>query len=418
MSGKADVVVGLQWGDEGKGKVSYLLSREAEAVARFQGGANAGHTVMLNGVRHKFNMLPAGSLAGARPVIAAGCVLDVEAFRREVEHLRGFGVQAFPLVSRAVHVVLPLHRMVDGRLEELRGGAAIGTTLRGIGPAYADKMLRLGVRAGDLAEPGHTAAKTSLLQKIHGMGFEVDLEGFRKVVEPFLGDVSGYLNGVLDSGLRVVLEGAQGTLLDIDHGTYPYVTSSNTVAAAGFVSTGIPVQRHGRIVGVMKAYTTRVGEGPFPTEITGPLAEALRERGGEYGTTTGRPRRVGWLDIPALKHACRINGVTEIAVTKLDILSGLDEIRVCVRYLLDGSEVDVFAEALPWLGRVEPVYEVFRGWKTSAGEWARAVRHGWDTLPPQVCEYLGWLEKTLNTPITIASVGEEAGMTVLRESIR
>jgi adenylosuccinate synthase len=308
--------------------------------------------------------------------------------------------------------------MVDGRLEELRGGAAIGTTLRGIGPAYADKMLRLGVRAGDLAEPGHTAAKTSLLQKIHGMGFEVDLEGLRKVVEPFLGDVSGYLNEVLDSGLRVVLEGAQGTLLDIDHGTYPYVTSSNTVAAAGFVSTGIPVQRHGRIVGVMKAYTTRVGEGPFPTEITGPLAEALRERGGEYGTTTGRPRRVGWLDIPALKHACRINGVTEIAVTKLDILSGLDEIRVCVRYLLDGSEVDVFAEALPWLGRVEPVYEVFRGWKTSAGEWVQAVRHGWDALPPQVCEYLGWLEKTLNTPITIASVGEEAGMTVLRESIR
>jgi adenylosuccinate synthase len=232
-------------------------------------------------------------------------------------------------------------------------------------------MLRLGVRVGDLAEPGHTAAKTSLLQKIHGMGFEVDLEGLRKVVEPFLGDVSGYLNEVLDSGLRVVLEGAQGTLLDIDHGTYPYVTSSNTVAAAGFVSTGIPVQRHGRIVGVMKAYTTRVGEGPFPTEITGPLAEALRERGGEYGTTTGRPRRVGWLDIPALKHACRINGVTEIAVTKLDILSGLDEIRVCVRYLLDGSEVDVFAEALPWLGRVEPVYEVFRGWKRRRGSGCR-----------------------------------------------
>jgi adenylosuccinate synthase len=336
-----------------------------------------------------------------------------------VEHLRGFGVQAFPLVSRAVHVVLPLHRMVDGRLEELRGGAAIGTTLRGIGPAYADKMLRLGVRAGDLAEPAHTAAKASLLQKIHGMGFEVDLEGLRKVVEPFLGDVSGYLNEVLDSGLRVVLEGAQGTLLDIDHGTYPYVTSSNTVAAAGFVSTGIPVQRHGRIVGVMKAYTTRVGEGPFPTEITGPLAEALRERGGEYGTTTGRPRRVGWLDIPALKHACRINGATEIAVTKLDILSGLDEIRVCVRYLLDGSEVDVFAEALPWLGRVEPVYEVFRGWKTSAGGVGAEPSDMAGMRCHRRCANTSdGLRKPLNTPITIASVGEEAGMIVLRESIR
>ncbi len=412
MSGEADVIVGLQWGDEGKGKISYLLSRGAEAVVRFQGGANAGHTVMLNGVRHKFNMLPAGSLAGARPVIAAGCLLDVEAFRRETEHLRGLGIQVRPLVSRASHIVLPLHRVVDGRLEELRGGSAIGTTLRGIGPAYADKMLRLGLRAGDLTDPENAAAKISLLLKIHGTGPDPDLEALRKTVEPYLGDVTGYLSKVLEDGGRVVLEGAQGTLLDIDHGTYPYVTSSNTVAAAGFVSTGIPVQRLGRVVGVMKAYTTRVGGGPFPTEIMGPLAEMLRERGGEYGTTTGRPRRVGWLDIPALKYACRINGVTEIAVTKLDILSGLDEIRVCVRYLLDGVEVEEFAEALPRLGEVRPVYEVFKGWRASAEEMVRAVKHGWEELPPATREYLETVAKHLNTPVSTASVGEEASHTV------
>ncbi|MCS7129533.1 MAG: adenylosuccinate synthetase, partial [Candidatus Caldarchaeum sp.] len=222
-------------------------------------------------------------------------------------------------------------------------------------------------------------------------------------------------NGIIDSGGRVVLEGAQGVLLDVDHGTYPYVTSSNTVAAAGLVSSGIPVSKAGRIVGVMKAYATRVGAGPFPTELAGGLAERIRESGGEYGTTTGRARRVGWLDIPSLKYACMLNGVSEIAVTKLDVLNGLPTLKACVRYVVDGAETDSFAEAKHKLDSVKPVYEEFRGWSVEADVWVKAVRHGWDELPPAVREYLGWLEKTLDVKISIASVGEEAGMAVRRD---
>ncbi len=235
------------------------------------------------------------------------------------------------------------------------------------------------------------------------------------ILGPYLGEVETYLNRVLESGERVVLEGAQGTLLDIDHGTYPYVTSSNTVAAAGCVSAGIPISKIGKTIGVMKAYTTRVGAGPFPTEISDHLAEKIREAGVEYGTTTGRPRRVGWLDIPALKYACMLNGVDEIAVTKLDILNDLPTIKACIRYVVDGSETESFSEALHQLGGVKPVYMEFRGWSVDPEDWKRAVKKGWEELPSTMKEYLGWLEKTLNVKIALASVGEEADMIVMRD---
>ncbi|MEM0384055.1 MAG: adenylosuccinate synthase [Candidatus Caldarchaeum sp.] len=414
MTGRADIIIGLQWGDEGKGKVSHVLSKGADAVVRFQGGANAGHTVVVGGQRYKFNMLPAGCLVGAKPVVSAGCVLDPDAFERETKLLTQLGHAAKPLVSRACQIILPIHRELDKRLEEIRGGAAIGTTLRGIGPAYADKMLRAGVRAGDVMDEELLARKLQFLKQLHRVDVEVDAALLRERLLPYVGDAETYLNDVVASGGRVVLEGAQGVLLDIDHGTYPYVTSSNTVAAAGCVSSGIPLSRVGKIIGVIKAYTTRVGAGPFPSEVTGELGEWIREAGGEYGTTTGRPRRVGWLDIPALKYACMLNDVSEIAVTKLDVLDGLPKVKACVRYRVDGVESESFAESKHLLSRVEPVYDEFKGWSVGRDGWVEAVRKGWEELPSPVREYLGWLEKTLSVKISLASVGEENSMVVVR----
>jgi adenylosuccinate synthase len=410
-----DVVVGLQWGDEGKGKISYVLSRDAEVVVRFQGGANAGHTVKIGETRYKFNMLPAGCLAGPRPVIAAGCLLDPEAFEKELQLLKTLGHRHKPLISTAAHIVFPLHREADAKLESLRGEAAVGTTRRGIGPAYADKMLRVGIRVGDLLARNSLEKRAAFLQKLHGAELRADLEKLRYLLEPFAGNVPGYLNDVVESGGRVLLEGAQGTLLDIDHGTYPYVTSSNTVAANGFVSTGLPISRKQLIIGVAKAYTTRVGAGPFPTEATGQVADLIRERGGEYGTTTGRPRRIGWLDIPALRYACMINGVDTVAVTKGDVLSSLPTVKACVRYVVDGVETESFGDFLHRLDEVQPVYEEFRGWSVDEDSLRRAVEKGWDELPPNLREYLEWLEKQLRVNISIASVGEEASLTVTRK---
>lgn len=409
-----DVVVGLQWGDEGKGKISYVLSRGAEAVARFQGGANAGHTVKIGETRYKFNMLPAGCLAGPRPVIASGCLLDPEAFEKELQLLQAHGHRHQPLVSMGAHIVFPMHRELDSRLESLRGSSAVGTTRRGIGPAYADKMLRVGIRVGDLLSRRSLEEKVEFLRRLHGVEPGVDFEKLEKLLRPFAGDVSGFLNEVVESGGRVLLEGAQGTLLDIDHGTYPYVTSSNTISANGFVSTGLPISRKGQIIGVTKAYTTRVGAGPFPTEITGPTAETIREKGGEYGTTTGRPRRIGWLDIPALRYACMVNGVDTVAVTKSDVLSGLPTVKACVRYVVDGVETNCFGDFLHRLDEVQPVYEEFRGWSVDEDGLRIAVEKGWDELPPNLREYLEWLEKQLRVNISLASVGEEASLTVTR----
>ncbi|MEM2985621.1 MAG: adenylosuccinate synthetase, partial [Candidatus Caldarchaeum sp.] len=349
-----------------------------------------------------------------RPVIASGCLLDPEAFEKELQLLQTSGHRHQPLVSMGAHIVLPMHRELDGRLESLRGSSAVGTTRRGIGPAYADKMLRVGIRVGDLLSRRSLGEKVEFLRRLHGVEPGVDFEKLEKLLRPFAGNVQGFLNEVVESGGRVLLEGAQGTLLDIDHGTYPYVTSSNTISANGFVSTGLPISRKGQIIGVTKAYTTRVGAGPFPTEITGPTAETIREKGGEYGTTTGRPRRIGWLDIPALRYACMVNGVDTVAVTKSDVLSGLPTVKACVRYVVDGVETNCFGDFLHRLDEVQPVYEEFRGWSVDEDGLRRAVEKGWDELPPNLREYLEWLEKQLRVNISIASVGEEASLTVTR----
>lgn len=285
----AKVIIGLQWGDEGKGKISYLLSRNADCVVRFQGGANAGHTVVLPDRKLKFNMLPAGSAAGAKPCIASGVVLDPAEVIEEVDLLRSIGIEPDLMISGAANVVLKLHKRLDGMIEELRGGKAVGTTKRGIGPTYSDKALRTGIRVEDLLNEKNLREKIEILEKVHGMKIrELDeLVKVGKIIGKYVGDVEIYLNDLLDSGAEAIFEGAQGTLLDIDHGTYPYVTSSNTIAGAACTGCGVGPTRIDEVIGVMKAYSTRVGAGVFPTELHGDLADRIREIGGEYGTTTG-----------------------------------------------------------------------------------------------------------------------------------
>jgi adenylosuccinate synthase len=411
------VIVGLQWGDEGKGKISYLLCRDADCVVRFQGGANAGHTVVVEGKKLKFNILPAGSAAGARPCMASGTVIDLDEVFEELEMLRSMGFNAKLIISRSASVVLPIHKKLDSKIEEARGGSAVGTTRRGIGPTYSDKALRAGLRIEDLLDPNDLREVLEILKRLHGEE-PGDLENLRRVGEriaPYVGDVELYVNDVLDEGGKVVFEGAQGTLLDIDHGTYPYVTSSNTIAGAACTGCGVGPTRIGEVVGVAKAYTTRVGAGVFPTEIGGELGERLREVGQEYGTTTGRPRRVGWLDIPLLRYAIRISNVNWIALTKLDVLSGLEKIQICVKYECDGRTLEIAPPAVKLLSRVKPIYEEVKGWrKISEEEWRRIAKRGWEALPDDAKAYVELLEDLLGKPIKLISIGADAGMEVER----
>jgi len=411
------VIVGLQWGDEGKGKISYLLCRDADCVVRFQGGANAGHTVVIEGRRLKFNILPAGSAAGARPCIASGTVVELDEVFEELEMLRSMGLEARLMISRSASVVLPIHKKLDSRIEEAKGGSAVGTTRRGIGPTYSDKALRTGLRIEDLLNPDDLRERLEILKRLHGEEPD-DFENLRRIGEkiaPYVGDVELYVNDVLDEGGKVVFEGAQGTLLDIDHGTYPYVTSSNTIAGAACTGCGVGPTRISEVVGVAKAYTTRVGAGVFPTEVGGELGERLREVGQEYGTTTGRPRRVGWLDIPLLRYAIRISNVDWIALTKLDVLSGLDKIRICVEYEYDGRALGIAPPAVRLLSKVKPVYEEVKGWgKISEDEWRRIAKRGWEALPDEAKAYVELLEDLLGKPIKLISIGADAGMEVER----
>ena len=410
----ATVIVGLQWGDEGKGKISHILSKRADYAVRFQGGANAGHTVVIDGKRLRFHMLPAGSSAGAKPCIASGVVADLERILEEREILRELGFDGDFLLSESADVILDTHRWMDGWLEEKRGRGAIGTTRRGIGPAYADKALRLGVRVGDLLDPEILKERLNLLERLRSK--KEDLEKLLRLGErlrPFIGDVSREINRALDQGKKVIFEGAQGTLLDIDHGTYPYVTSSNTIAGAVCTGCGIGPTRINEVVGVAKAYSTRVGGGPLPSEIRGVLGERIREIGGEYGTTTGRPRRVGWLDLIALRYSVSLNNVSWIALTKLDVLSGIERLKVVTGYEVDGKKIDFFPPNPRILSKVKPIYSEFKGWVMIEKEaWKKIAREGVEALPREAVKYIEFIEEFLGRDVKMISVGEEAGMEV------
>jgi len=412
----AKVIIGLQWGDEGKGKISYLLSRNADCVVRFQGGANAGHTVVLPDRKLKFNMLPAGSAAGAKPCIASGVVLDPAEVIEEVDLLRSIGIEPELMISGAANVVLKLHKKLDGMIEELRGGKAVGTTRRGIGPTYSDKALRTGIRVEDLLDKKALREKLEILERVHGIKVEEldELVKVGRLIAKYVGDVEIYLNDLLDSGAEVIFEGAQGTLLDIDHGTYPYVTSSNTIAGAACTGCGVGPTRIDEVIGVMKAYSTRVGAGVFPTELHGELANRIREIGGEYGTTTGRPRRVGWLDIPLLRYAVKISNVSWIAMTKLDVLTGLKKLKICKEYVVDDEVVKIAHPSVKKLEKVKPNYVEVDGWDIDQGDWRKLAERGWESFPPEAKNYVELVERLLGVPIKLVSVGPEAGMEVWR----
>ncbi len=418
------VVVGAQWGDEGKGKIVDALSAEADIVARYQGGPNAGHSVIHRGETVVLHLVPSGILhPGRRCLIGNGVVVDLMRLREEVARLESLGVEVQGRlgVSPAAHLILPYHRAAEQVAEQ--GPGAIGTTGRGIGFAYRDKAGRTGIRVGDLFDlelfRERAARNLTRLQRefaeseeLRAMKAEAILDELRahaQWVEPMLADVSAELHQALRRGRRVLLEGAQGTLLDLDHGTYPYVTSSAASAAGAPLGVGLGPRAVDRVIGVAKAYATRVGHGPFPTEMPEAEAQRLREAGEEYGATTGRPRRCGWLDMPALKYAARVNGLDELMVTKLDVLDAFEEIKVAEAYETGGRTVEGFPASARALAACTPRCRSFPGWQRSTSGARR-----WEDLPALARDYLGWIEAECGVPITAVSVGAERDAEVRR----
>jgi adenylosuccinate synthase len=408
----ATVIVGAQWGDEGKGKIVDLLAQDSDLVCRYQGGPNAGHTIVVGDETYKIRQIPTGVIAGKRCAIGAGCVVDPAVLIEELDEVeaRGHATQGLLFVSGNAHLVMPWHVALDGARERRLGRLQIGTTRRGIGPAYADKATRIGIRVQDLLDPKILRQKLELavaeknvwLERVYELEpFDVENVvstqlGYAERLAPYVADTSLLVDRALRAGERVVFEGAQGTLLDLDHGTYPFVTSSSPIAAGAAVSFGIGPQRIDEVLGVAKAYVTRVGEGPFPSEIVGPDHARVQELGLEFGTVTGRERRCGWLDLVALRFAVRVNGITSLALTKLDVLSAFAELPVCLRYRLpDGSETEDFPAHQTDFHHCRPVFEVLPGWTAPID----------DDLPGAAHEYVRFVERELDVPVTLVGTG-------------
>ena len=419
------VVVGAQWGDEGKGKIVDWLSEQADIVVRFQGGHNAGHTLVINGATYKLALLPSGVLrTGKLSVIGNGVVFDPQAFLDEVGKLQSQGVAISPdnlRVAENVTLILPLHRELDSLRESASAATAIGTTRRGIGPAYEDKVGRRAIRLMDLADldtlphkidrllAHHNALRRGLgLEQIDGKVILNELTAFAPKLLPYAETVWRLLDIKRREGKRMLFEGAQGALLDVDHGTYPYVTSSNTVAAQAATGAGLGPGAIGYVLGLCKAYTTRVGQGPFPTEQDNETGRKIGERGREFGTNTGRPRRCGWFDAVLVRQAVRTCGINGLALTKLDILDGFDTIDVCTGYRLDGKEIDHFPAGEGAQSRVEPIYETIEGWKQPT-----ANARSWADLPAQAIKYVRRIEELVGCPIALLSTSPEREDTIL-----
>jgi adenylosuccinate synthase len=419
------VVVGSQWGDEGKGKIVDWLSERADVVVRFQGGHNAGHTLVIGGITYKLSLLPSGVVRpGKLSVIGNGVVIDPWALADEITRLESQGVAISPdnlRIAENATLILPLHRELDALREAAAGAGQIGTTKRGIGPAYEDKVGRRAIRVMDLQNTGSLKAKVERLLTHHnalrrGLG-EPEVSGedlHRQLSEiapkvlPYMDTVWALLDDLRRKGRRILFEGAQGTLLDIDHGTYPFVTSSNTVAAQAATGSGIGPSALNYVLGITKAYTTRVGAGPFPTELTDETGRLLGERGREFGTVTGRARRCGWFDAALVRQAIKTSGITGIALTKLDILDGFPELKVCTGYRLDGGEIDHLPASQGAQSRVEPVYEVLEGWSEST-----AGGRSWADLPAQAIKYIRRVEELIEAPVTLLSTSPEREDTIL-----
>lgn len=421
----AFIVIGAQWGDEGKGKMTDYLAEEADVVVRFQGGNNAGHTVVVGDKEYKLRLIPSGILYDDKTnVIGNGVVVDPKALFEEIEYLEGVGVNITPeklIISDRAHLIMPYHKVLDKLKEKARGKNDIGTTGRGIGPCYTDKFERCGIRVCDLMHENvfrekleqNIEAKNAYITKVLGgepLNYEEILKEYlelAKKLRPFVADTSVKVYDSILADKTVLFEGAQGMLLDIDYGTYPYVTSSNTTAGGVASGSGIGPRMITNAVGIAKAYTTRVGKGPFPTELDNEVGEWIREKGHEYGVNTGRSRRCGWLDLVILKTSVRVSGLTSLAVTKIDTLAGLDKIKVCVGYKFNGEIIDYFPASLEDLALCEPVYEEFDGWDDSVAE-ARS----YDELPENAKKYIERIEEFTGTRVSIVSVGPKRDQTM------
>ncbi len=424
-----NVVVGAQWGDEGKGKIVDLLSESMDIVARYQGGANAGHTVIIKGKKYVLHLIPSGILhPDTVCVIGNGVVIDPQALLDEIELLEneGISVTGRLFISHKAHLIMPYHKMLDSAAEEAKGKDKIGTTGRGIGPAYVDKFSRKGIRIVDLLDRellkkkiiSNLEEKNSLLEKIYGkeklapQDIIDEYLAYDKKMDPYIKDISVLINKAVKEGKNILLEGAQGTLLDVDHGTYPYVTSSNPVSGGACIGVGIGPTRIEKVIGVIKAYTTRVGNGPFPTELFGVEGETFRTAGKEFGATTGRPRRCGWFDAVIASYAARINGIDRLAVTKLDVMDNMAEIKMCVAYEYKGKLIKEFSADMNILANIKPVYESYPGWLSNTSE----IKN-YDDLPENARRYLEKIEELTDTKIALVSVGQGREQTIIRENL-
>jgi len=422
---KADVLLGLQWGDEGKGKIVDVIAPKYDIVARFQGGPNAGHTLEFNGLKHVLHIIPSGIFhEHIVNIVGNGVVIDPIVFKEEIDALEKLGVNCIKhlFISKRAHLILPTHRLLDAASESSKGKEKIGSTLRGIGPAYMDKTGRNGLRIGDVFQSDFRKKYDFLVSKhkqllgLYDHKFDLkDLEdkwfAGIEIIRKFQAiDSEIYVNEALNNKKTVLAEGAQGSLLDIDFGSYPFVTSSNTICAGACTGLGLPPTKIGEVMGIFKAYCTRVGSGPFPTELNDATGEAIRKAGNEFGSTTGRPRRCGWMDIPALRYAVMINGVSRLIMMKADVLSDLDTIKICTHYMYQGKKIN----SLPYDvsdASLTPVYKDFPGWRTDLRKVAA------DHLPAALENYIQFIEKEVNVPVSIVSVGPDRTQTLERAGI-
>ena len=422
-----DILLGLQWGDEGKDKIVDVLAPDYQVVARFQGGPNAGHTLEFNGNKHVLHQIPSGIFrSDCLNIIGNGVVLDPIIFRKEIEALAKYNLELRKnlVISKKTAVIIPTHRLLDAAYEKAKGDAKIGSTLKGIGPAYSDKVARQGLRLGDILSPNFKKRYQDLVAKhtqiLDFYQFEFDITEAEKdffsavefIKEFDLQDTEYVVNDAIKSGQKVLAEGAQGSLLDIDFGSYPFVTSSNTTAAGVCSGLGVAPSTIGEVFGIFKAYCTRVGSGPFPTELHDALGEQIRQEGREFGSTTGRPRRTGWLDLPALKYSIMLNGVTQLIMMKVDVLNILDEVKICTHYRLpDGTITEQMPFDLTDIV-VEPIYKSFKGWECSLEN-----LHTYDQLPAELSVYINYLEAELQIPISFISTGPDREAVILREAL-
>lgn len=423
---KVDVLLGLQWGDEGKGKVVDVLTPRYDAVARFQGGPNAGHTLEFEGKKYVLRSIPSGIFQhGQVNIIGNGVVLDPVLFREEAEALEQSGIKLKEVlkISKKVHLILPTHRLLDAANEKAKGGSKIGTTGKGIGPTYTDKVSRNGLRLGDVFhnfEEKYAAAKTKHIATLKSMGENPEFAELERRWLDAIEYIKGYdivdseylINGLLAEGKSILCEGAQGTLLDVDFGSYPFVTSSNTICAGACSGLGVAPNKIGEVFGIFKAYCTRVGSGPFPTELFDETGKRIRDLGHEYGAVTGRERRCGWIDLVALRYAIMVNGVTQLIMMKSDVLDDFDTIKACTAYKIDGEVTDKFPFDIDE-EKIEPVYVKLPGWKTDMTRFKDEAE-----FPARFADYISFLEKELATPITIVSIGPDREQTVVRGSFK